>query len=535
MKFGDCPLDHAEGAILAHATQVGKRRLKKGHHLTAQDISDLREAGISAVIAARLEPGDVDENAAAGRLASALCTSGLRAGPATTGRVNLFADQGGVFTVDAAIVDAINTVDPSVTIATLKPFERVEAGQMVATVKIIPFAVSGAILDRAVACAGKGEICAVKPFSPMTIGLVQTELPTVKASVLEKTRQVTDARLSVGESHVAQERRVPHRSAPLASAIRELAAETDMVLVFGASAVVDPRDVVPDAIRAAGGTVDYVGMPVDPGNLLVLGHLDGKPVIGAPGCARSPKENGFDWVLDRIMAGLAVTPADIAGMGVGGLLMEIATRPQPRDPKALARSQSVAAILLAAGRSSRMGANKLLATFDGVPLLRRSAETALASGASPVVVVLGHMAEEAADALDGLDVVTTVNEDYASGLASSLKAGLEAVGSNAAGAMVLLADMPALVPGDLDALIAAFHKAEGRAVVRATVGGRRGNPVILPRSAFAAVRNLSGDIGARRLVEELELPIIDVEIGEAAGIDVDTPEALARAGGVMAS
>ena len=127
-------------------------------------------------------------------------------------------------------------------------------------------------------------------------------------------------------------------------------------------------------------------MPVDPGNLLILGELDGKPVIGAPGCARSPKENGFDWVLARLMAGIAVTPSDISGMGVGGLLMEIPSRPQPRAPELLARSNSIVAILLAAGRSSRMGSNKLFATFDGVPLLRHSAETALASEAAPVVL-----------------------------------------------------------------------------------------------------------------------------------------------------
>ena len=145
------------------------------------------------------------------------------------------------------------------------------------------------------------------------------------------------------------------------------------------------------------------------------------------------------------------------------------------------------------------------------------------------------MADVARPLLDGLDLRIVVNEDYASGLASSLKAGIEAIEPHVAGAMVLLADMPALLPADLDALVAAFRKADGKAVVRATVNGRRGNPVILPRAAFAAVRNLSGDIGARRLVEELELPVIDVEIGEAAGIDVDTPEALARAGGIMVS
>ena len=83
--------------------------------------------------------------------------------------------------------------------------------------------------------------------------------------------------------------------------------------------------------EAAGGRVDHLGMPVDPGNLLLLGQLGDLPVIGAPGCARSPKENGFDWVLHRLLAGLAVTRSDVTALGVGGLLMEIVSRPQPRS------------------------------------------------------------------------------------------------------------------------------------------------------------------------------------------------------------
>lgn len=535
MIFGHVPVDEAEGAILAHAVQAGGQRMKKGRVLSGADVLALREAGLTEVIAARTEPNDLGEDIAAERLAGAMRTQGIRLGPAATGRVNLFAEKAGVFTVDAALIDAVNAVDPTVTIATLKPFAAVEAGQMVATVKIIPFAVPGAIIERAATLASSREICAVRPFRTMAAGLVQTQLPTVKASVLDKTRQVTDSRLALGGGRIVDEIRVPHRLAPLAEAIGDLASRCDLVLVFGASAVVDPNDVVPAAIRAAGGTVSHVGMPVDPGNLLVLGQIDGKPVIGAPGCARSPKENGFDWVLARLMAGLEIRPADIQAMGVGGLLMEIPTRPQPRDPAAHRRPEAVAAVVLAAGRSSRMGANKLFATFEGVPLLRRSVETALASGAGPVVVVLGHMAEPASALLDGLDVIVVVNADYASGLASSVKAGLGAVGPEVAGAMMLLADMPGLGPADLDALIAAFRRGEGKAVVRATSGGQRGNPVILPRRAFAAMRNLSGDIGARRLVEALELPVIDVEIGEAAVVDVDTPEALASAGGVLAS
>ena len=275
-------------------------------------------------------------------------------------------------------------------------------------------------------------------------------------------------------------------------------------------------------------------MPVDPGNLLVLGDIGGTPVIGAPGCARSPKVNGFDWVLDRILAGLTVSAADIAGMGVGGLLMEIPTRPQPREGRTPSRRIEVAAVLLAAGRSSRMGPqNKLLADFEGVPLVRRVAQRLAESRASATVAVVGHQAERVRDALSGLALSAVDNPRYADGLSTSLKAGVMALPVAADGAMIVLGDMPDISTTDLDALIAAFAKAGGRAVVRATHGGKRGNPVILPRALFADVEKLEGDTGARHIVEASDTEVIDVEIGEAASVDVDTPDAMHEAGGVL--
>jgi molybdenum cofactor cytidylyltransferase len=275
-------------------------------------------------------------------------------------------------------------------------------------------------------------------------------------------------------------------------------------------------------------------MPVDPGNLMVLGRLGEKPVIGAPGCARSPKENGFDWVLDRVTAGLEVTAADIAGMGVGGLLMEIPTRPQPRELPSPSVAAKVYAVVLAAGRSSRMGGpNKLMAHFSGKPMIRLTAERALASKVSGVVVVTGHQASRIREVLDGLDIGIAHNPDFASGLASSLKAGIAAIPGHAAGALILLGDMPAVSSADLDRLVSAFRKAGGQAIVRATHEGKRGNPVILPRGLFGAVAQLEGDTGARHLVEAGLMPVVDVEIGEGAAIDVDTRDALESAGGVL--
>ena len=125
---------------------------------------------------------------------------------------------------------------------------------------------------------------------------------------------------------------MPHEQGALAKALDEvLKAGAELVIIFGASAIADRRDVIPAAVEAIGGRIEHFGMPVDPGNLLLVGDARGRPVLGAPGCARSPKENGFDWVLMRLLAGLAVPRAAITGLGVGGLLMEIVTRPQPRE------------------------------------------------------------------------------------------------------------------------------------------------------------------------------------------------------------
>ncbi|MDP3898582.1 MAG: molybdopterin-binding/glycosyltransferase family 2 protein [Mesorhizobium sp.] len=535
MKFGPIPVEQAAGAILAHATSAGSLRLRKSHRLTEADVAALLGAGIREIIAAVPAPGDLDENAAASAIASALRTRHVAAKPAATGRVNLHATAGGVFTVDKALIDAINAIDPAVTIATLAQHAAVTEGQMVATVKIIPFAVPKSVMDQVLALASGIDAFAVHPFRAMRVALIQTVLASLKESVLDKTARVTEARLARSGSRIAQERRVPHDAAAVASEISDMIGESDMVILFGASAMSDPEDVIPAAIRAAGGKIIRAGMPVDPGNLLVLGTLDGKPVLGAPGCARSPKENGFDWVLDRLMAGLAVTDGDIAGMGVGGLLMEIPTRPQPREEISRSRAApEVHAVLLAAGRSSRMGGpNKLLAEFDRVPLVRRTAERVLGSRARSVTVVTGHQGDRVEAALSGLRVTFADNPDYASGLASSLKAGVAALPAAAAGAMIVLGDMPGVAAADLARLIGAFERAGGSAIVRATHDGKRGNPVILPRAVFADIAAIQGDTGARHIVEASAIEVIDVEIGKAASVDVDTPDAMREAGGVL--
>lgn len=330
MFFGALPPLAAIGGVLAHRIAAGDIVLKKGHHLSADDAALLYEAGVAEVTIARLDTGDIGEDDAAARVARIAVGEGVRAEAPFTGRVNVFATADGVLQLDVAAITAFNQLDEGLTLATLPPFRRVVAGEMIGTVKIIPFAIAGDLVAAGERILGQGAI-SVAAFQPLRVGLVQLTLPALKASVLKKTRDVTEKRVTSLSGCIAFEARAPHRQDALVEVLCGLDAQNfDLLLIFGAAAITDRRDVIPAGLMAAGGDVMHLGMPVDPGNLLMLGRLHGKPVLGAPGCARSPAENGFDWVLERLFAGVAVTRADIQAMGVGGLLMEIISRPQPR-------------------------------------------------------------------------------------------------------------------------------------------------------------------------------------------------------------
>ncbi len=310
--------------------------------------------------------------------------------------------------------------------------------------------------------------------------------------------------------------------------------------MHGASVIVDRRDVIPEAVVAAGGRIDHFGMPVDPGNMLLLCRLGETPVLGLPGCARSPKVNGFDWVLERLVAGVPVGPRHIMRMGAGGLLAEIPSRPLPRAEaspapevkpaeKRPAPGPRIAALLLAAGQSRRMGSNKLLEEIDGRPMVARTAQRLLSSRARPIVAVLGNQAEAVDTALGKLPVERVRNPAYAEGLSTSLKRGLAALPPDIDGAIVCLGDMPLVAGRDLDRLIAAFNPLEGRAIVVPTRRGKRGNPVLWARRFFAEMAEVAGDVGAKHLIGEHAESVAEVEMdSDSVLVDIDTPDALAE-------
>ncbi|PIV72860.1 MAG: molybdopterin biosynthesis protein [Rhodobacteraceae bacterium CG17_big_fil_post_rev_8_21_14_2_50_65_11] len=331
MRFGPVPVAEAEGAILAHSLQVPGGRLRKGRVLSAEDVATLTGAGVVQVTVARLGPGDVAENTAAARLARALVSDpgkvGLRVEEPFTGRVNIRADRPGVVALDVAAIEALNLVDPMITLATVAPWQRAWPGMMVGTVKIIAYGVAEDALRDAQAAARAA--LSVRPVALGTAGLIVTEVPGAPVSRDDKGIRAVAGRLEALGITLADLRIVAHDRAAIAAALTDLRGALKLILT--ASATSDIEDVAPAAVGDAGGAIIRFGMPVDPGNLLFLGQIGADPVIGLPGCARSPALNGADWVLARIACGVPVTGADIAAMGVGGLLKEIPTRPQPRE------------------------------------------------------------------------------------------------------------------------------------------------------------------------------------------------------------
>ena len=530
MKFGSVPIADAVGGTAVHSIRQGDFVLKKGTLIGPAELAALKAAGVKEITVARLDPSDVSEDQAAAEIAAAITGDGVRTDRAFTGRCNLFAESAGVLVVDREAVDALNRIDEAVTLATLSAYKPVVEGEMIATVKIIPFAVAKAARDQAIAAAAKARpVIRVAPYKLRRIGVVSTLLPGLAPKVIEKTLKITTTRIAPAGATIIAEKRVPHEQAALARAIDELLkAGAELVIVFGASAIADRRDVIPAAIEAVGGDIEHFGMPVDPGNLMLIGKARGQPVLGAPGCARSPKENGFDWILMRLLAGLPVTRADVTGMGVGGLLMEIVTRPQPREEHTPQAGRRVAALVLAAGRSTRMGAvNKMLAEIGGKPLVRIAAEQAVASHAQPIIVVTGHEREKVEGALKSLPVRFVHNADYAEGLGTSLKAGIAAVPEESDAAIVCLGDMPQVDAALINRLIAAFDPERGALVVVPSIDGRRGNPVVWSRRFFHDLMAIQGDVGARHLIGNYAEAVVEVPVaGEAALTDVDTPESL---------
>ena len=345
VRFGPVPSDQALGLVLGHNVfrPDGSRLLRKGLALTEADVRSLEEFGIPQVWVARLDPDDVDEDRCAQRVATALLADrspadlGLAASGPSTGRVNLRAARLGLAHVVPSPIHRVNGID-GVTVATVAPHSVVRPGRVLATVKILPYALPRESLERA--CNAlvdpSGPVIALEPLERRRVALLVTGHPGGRERTLLGFETALGDRLRALGSDLDRTEFVddgPERDAiaALVTAIVGLRGDYDLLLIAGETAIQDRHDAAPTAIEAAGGRIRSYGAPVDPGNLLLLAELDGKPVMGVPGCARSPKRNIVDLVLPRLLAGHAVDGADIDALGVGGLLDDVPDRPLPRE------------------------------------------------------------------------------------------------------------------------------------------------------------------------------------------------------------
>lgn len=333
--FGKFETEIAAGMMLGHRLAVGGRAFPKGHTLSLEDVAFFLSHGISSVLAHQFEEQEIDEITAADMLGVPFAKEGVFSKSAVGGRVNFYAKADGLFIAERDLINSFNSINQAVTFACLADRSRVAEGDLVGTLKIIPLAVGYRTVETARLVASARPPISVWPFESRTVTLISTTLPALSAKTVEKTARITAARLMERGSALVSELYSKHDINVLADVLREevdrRAGSNHLVIVFGASAVADANDVIPAAIREAGGKVERVGMPVDPGNLIVIGTIADIPVIGAPGCARSPSLNGLDWVLDRTLAGDRIDSGTIAKMGVGGLLKEISSRPQLRE------------------------------------------------------------------------------------------------------------------------------------------------------------------------------------------------------------
>ncbi|TNE63116.1 MAG: 4-diphosphocytidyl-2C-methyl-D-erythritol kinase [Alphaproteobacteria bacterium] len=528
MKFADIPVADALGWRLAHSVRAGTRRFGKGHELTAADCALIGKSGAAVVTAFRLETGDIDEDTAAAMIADLIASPGLEPDKASRGRVNLRATVPGVLIVGDRI-DALNAVDEAVTIATLPDQTPVRAGQLVATVKIIPYAVPVDVLEKCKLLHGATKSDGVllhdatiqlSAFRPYGAALISSA-----ARDSGKLEALTEARLAATGGRLVSSTCCSHVAEALAGEILAAAAreDIDIILLSGISAISDRRDTVPAALVQAGGSITRLGMPADPGNLLMLGDISGKTVIGLPGCARSPARNGFDTILARFSAGLPLGSDAVAGLGRGGFLLG-APRPEAIENEAKTGA-GFAAILLAAGRSSRAGSHKLLSELGGKPVICHSAENALSAGLD-LLVVTGHAGDRIASALSDKPLEIINNPDHASGIASSLVAGLRALEGDWSGVFAALGDMPFVRPSTYRQLID-FSKESDALILIPTFHGKRGNPVLWRPAMLPALLDISGDRGGRDIIHQnpdlvAEVPVDDPGIL----IDLDTPEAL---------
>ena len=299
----------------------GRKVLKKGHRLTGADLSTLQALGLEQIYVAILAAGDIHENEAARRLGRLIAGERIDTSTATTGRVNLLAASSGLFKVNRQALLTFND-RTGITLATIADNTPIRSKKMVGTIKIIPYGIPQVDLEAAEAAARReGPLVRVDPFVLRRAVLITTGSESAREKVIHSFTPALRNRLAGYNAELMAGPHVPENETKISQALQKaLDSGAEMIIMAGETSITDLDDITPRAIRAVGGEIVHYGVPVEPGNLLLLAFHKHVPIVGAPGCARSKSYNVVDMVLPRLVAGEHLTRRDLIELGHGGLL-----------------------------------------------------------------------------------------------------------------------------------------------------------------------------------------------------------------------
>ena len=517
MYFGNIALDKSEGNILAHSLTINNKKFFKGKIISKKDIIFLKSNGLDSIICAVPNKNDIHEDKTAKILGKLFVNKSIVMEDPHTGRVNLLASETGLIIIDEKIINKFNATSEHITIATLKNYSKVNKGDMIATIKIIPFYVNSLILKN-INNVHLKEALNIYPFKQKNVGLILSHSEKENLKLNKISVEMISNRLANLNSSLKKIITCKHDSYSISKNIKILKKEKiDLILVLGASAIVDIKDKIPEAIQLAKGNIIRFGMPVDPGNLLLLGKLKNIPIIGLPGCARSPSLNGFDWILERLIVGTKISSKNISDMGVGGLLKTT------NKHKSNIKKYNISNIILAAGQSKRMKEkNKLLINIDNKKMIESIVNSAIKSNASNNIIVLGHQNKKIEKYISK-DITIIINEEYKKGLSTSLKKGVSALPEECDAAIIILGDMPKITSDLINSLIKNFDPKNNKYIAAPTYNGKRGNPILVGRKYFPDILNLKGDKGAKNILDKNSKYINNVPQKDSFSlIDIDT-------------
>lgn len=291
---------------------------KRGHVITQEDIPKLLDIGKQHVFIWEENAGEIHEEDAARRLSQMTTVNGAHYGSISEGKVQLFADQDGMFRVDKALLAAVNRIG-DITITTLPDHYPVKAGDRLASMRIVPLVTEERQIAEAEALCADKQLYDLRPFKPLKVGIIITGSEIYHGRIKDKFERVARAKLAHYPAEILGVHVCDDELDMIVGAGRTLLAEGAELLIFSGGMSVDPDDLTPSAIREMGAEIVSYGVPSQPGNMTLVAYLDQAALLGVPGAAISRPTTMFDVLLPQIFCGDPLTKDDLIRLGEGGL------------------------------------------------------------------------------------------------------------------------------------------------------------------------------------------------------------------------